>query len=481
MTANNRHNDSAAMPYVDWWAILIWVALAAMGWLNIYAAGYNETDPAIFDISQRHGMQLVWIGVSAFVALAIMLIDVQYWHMWAYPLYIALLLILIAVLFVGVEVNGAKAWMSIAGVRIQPAEFMKFATALAVARYMSRYSFSIRNIVDLLKVAGLIALPVLIIIMQNDTGSAVVYGAFLFMLYREGLNAWIYVALIMLITLFFTSFLLTPITLLTGIILVCVIAEGLINRHWKSNVIYVSALALATIMVYFTANFLLDVKLSAYATLLACSLISLIFVGIYAYRKKRRNIDVIIALFLGSLIFTAGVEYVFDEVLQPHQQERILHTLGLESDLQGAGYNVNQSKIAIGSGGFLGKGFLEGTQTRFDFVPEQVTDFIFCTVGEEWGFVGSSIVVVLFCLLILRLMRMGERQGDPFGRVYCYSAAGIFFVHVVINIGMTTGIIPVIGIPLPFFSYGGSSFLAFTILYFIAVRMDSGKRSLEMH
>ena len=235
-------------------------------------------------------------------------------------------------------------------------------------------------------------------------------------------------------------------------------------------------MALGAILLYFGGNLLLESHLSVNAAVLVSVGVSLLFVAAYAYRNRLRNVWMYVGLFCGSLFFTLTVDYVFDNVLQVHQQKRILDLLGLESDLKGWGYNVNQSKIAIGSGGFFGKGFLNGTQTKYNFVPEQSTDFIFCTVGEEWGFVGSAAVAALFCLLILRLMKMGERQQEPFGRIYCYSVAAIFFFHVLINIGMTIGLMPVIGIPLPFFSYGGSSLIAFTVLLFVAVRLDATKR-----
>lgn len=466
---------------IDWWSVAIYAVLVLMGWLNLYAAIYNEAHPSIFDLSQRYGMQIVWIGISAFLGLTIMLIDEKYYHMLAYPAYWMGIAVLAAVLVFGREVNGAKAWIFIGNNAIQPAEFVKFTTSLAVARYMSRYAFRIDDWRDLLRLAAFIMLPVAIILLQNDAGSAVVYGAFLIVLYREGLNQWIYIVLFMCILLFVLSFLLAPVTILAGLIAIFVLIDGMRNGRWKDRIIFLGAIGLATLGLYSLLNVAFGFDISAYTCLLISAGVSLIFAVMYAYRKRLRSSYALIRLFVVCVLFSATTDYAFDNLLQTHQQKRILDLLGIEADTQHWGYNVDQSKIAIGSGGVFGKGFLNGTQTRFDFVPEQSTDFIFCTVGEEWGFAGSSVVAVLFCLLILRLMKMGERQREPFGRIYCYCVAAIFFVHVVINIGMTIGIMPVIGIPLPFFSYGGSSFLAFTLLFFVALRLDAGKRELMRH
>ena len=469
----SNEENSLTVGGLDWITILVYTVLVLMGWVNIYAAVYDEAHSSIFDISQRYGMQLIWIGVSAFIAISILLIDDKYYHILAYPLYWFSILVLIGVLLFGKEVNGAKSWLF----GIQPSEFVKFTTALALARYMSSYSFDIRNLKHLLHVAILLGLPVLIVMLQNDTGSALVFGSFLFMLYREGFNGWVYIALIMIISLFIFSFLLEPTALLIVLILVCVVGEGMTNGNWRSKAIYLAGLALGSTLIYTVCQLLLSIDISWYLSILIAATLSIGVVILYAYRYKINNILTFILLFFGSLGFTYTVDYVFNNVLRIHQQKRILDLLGLESDLSHWGYNVNQSKIAIGSGGFTGKGFLEGTQTKFNFVPEQSTDFIFCTVGEEWGFIGSAIVIILFVILILRLIRMGERQQEPFGRIYCYCVASVFLFHITINIGMTIGIMPVIGIPLPFFSYGGSSLIAFTILLFVAIKLDASKHN----
>mgnify|MGYP005775220111 FL=1 len=472
MTENSNKLTFAG---VDWPAIFIYLALVLIGWLNIYAAVYDEAHANIFDISQRYGMQLVWMGISFFLAVSVLLIDAKYYHILAYPLYWITIVILLGVFVFGKEVNGARSWYEFGPVRIQPTEFVKFPASLAVARAMSSYNFNIHRFSSVATVFFILAIPVGIIMLQNDTGSALVYGAFFFMLFREGFNGWLYVALFMLVTLFVFSFWLEPVPLLLLMLLVCIAGEGALNGRWKQKIVYFAGVLLGALGLYFLFR-VLGGEISFYAGLVISSLLSLVVVLIYAFRHRLRNVYLFVLLFVGSLCFTNTIDYVFDNVLQIHQQKRILDLLGLESDLKNWGYNVNQSKIAIGSGGFSGKGFLEGTQTKYDFVPEQSTDFIFCTVGEEWGFLGSAAVVILFGALILKLIAMGERQQETFGRIYCYSVASILFFHFIVNIGMTVGLMPVIGIPLPFFSYGGSSLIAFTVLLFVAVKLDSSKK-----
>ena len=457
---------------IDWKTILVFVLLVFIGWLNIYAAVYNEALAGGFALSSRYGMQLIWIGISAVVALVILLIDDIYYHLLAYPFYGVMMVVLVLTLFVGKEVNGAKSWLSFGPVAIQPAEFMKLATALALARYMSNYNFSLQRPRDMIGVGVLLLVPIAVILMQNDTGSAMVYCSFLLVLYREGLNPWVYYAIFLIVGLFVGSFLLSPTALLWGLIILFVVSQLLSNRNPKESAIYVAGVGLLSLALY-ALSWLAGWGVDFYHSLLASSVVMLVPALLYAYRRKLSTINLFALMFGCANLFLGAVDYVFNNVLLLHQQKRILDLLGLESDLKGWGYNVHQSKIAIGSGGLFGKGFLEGTQTKYDFIPEQSTDFIFCTVGEEWGFVGSVVVLALFATLIIRLVKMGERQQEPFRRVYCYGVAGVFLFHVIINIGMTIGLMPVIGIPLPMFSYGGSSLLAFTVLFFIAVRLDS--------
>lgn len=476
MTSHNQ-NTRISPTGVDWGTVLVYLLLVVIGWISIYAAVYDEAHASIVDLSQLYGKQLIWIGVSLFIGTSILLIDDKYWHILAQPLYWLSILALIGTVFLGRNIKGAMAWYEIGGVSIQPVEFVKITTSLVLARIMSSYSFNIHQLRSILTVLFFIELPMAIIIfLQNDTGSALVYGAFFFMLYREGFNRWFYVVLLLLIGLFLLSFYVQPFPLLVLLLAGAVIAEGLMNGRWKASVIYLAGVALIALGLYFGLR-LADIALSPYVSLLIAVGLSVPAVVLYSYRNRLKNVYLVLILFAGSLLFTETVDYAFDNVLQAHQRERVLDYLGIEDDPLGVGYNANQSQIAIGSGALLGKGFLKGTQTKYDFVPEQSTDFIFCTIGEEWGFVGSTAVILLYVVLILRLIAMGERQQDAFGRIYCYCVAGIFLFHILINVGMTIGLMPVIGIPLPFISYGGSSMIAFSVLLFIALRLDSAKKT----
>ena len=461
---------------VDWVMILLYMGLVLIGWMSICSASYDETAIDPYSFSHFYVKQVLWIGLSLVVALVVMLLDDKYYHMLAYPAYIGGLLVLIGTLLFGKEVNGAKAWIEFGFFSLQPVELVKIATALALARVMSSYSFSITRFGDLMRVATIILLPLLIIILQNDTGSGIVLCSFIFVLYREGLNKWLCIPFILIAALFIGSLILTPMTMLVLLILLCTIFEVLMNGEWQSRVIYLATLALTSIVIYLVANYLIGWPLSAYKTLLGVTLLSMVAVVIYAYRAHLRNIFIVVAIFVGSMIFLPTTSFLFNEVLQPHQKDRIYSFLGIKNDPQGIDFNVNQSKIAIGSGGLTGKGFLEGTQVKYNFVPENHTDFIFCTVGEEWGFLGCLVVLAMYCTLILRLMRIGERQEEPFGRIYCYCVASILLFHLMVNVGMTIGLMPVMGIPLPFMSYGGSSLMAFTLLLFIAIRFDASRR-----
>ena len=464
-----KNSGEDIIKYADPWLICIYIVLVVMGWLSIYSVtGGGEGG---FSFTGRYGMQLIWMIVSFVLGATLLLLDSRYYHIMSYPFYTLMMIVLLGVVFLGKEVKGARSWIALGPIAFQPAELAKFAVSLALARYMSNYTFNIRRLKDLGTVAFIIALPMLIILLQNDTGSALVFGGFLFMLYREGLNRWIYIVLALLISLFIASFFFEPYFIIWLVFLIAVFTELIHSRNWPATVVY---LALFTV-VYLFASLLIPYYYPGVALevpLIVAMLLTLPLVLIYAYRYAVRKVLGYIFFVVGSVCVVLSVDYVFENVMQVHQQKRVLDLLGIESDVRGWGYNVNQSKIAIGSGGFSGKGFLEGTQTKYNFVPEQSTDFIFCTVGEEFGFIGSAAVVILFMLLILRLMRIGDRQNDAFSRIYCYCVASVFFFHMVINIGMTIGIVPVIGIPLPFFSYGGSSLMAFTLLLFVAIRLD---------
>ena len=480
MLRNSSYGGSRSLltSSVDWVMILLYVGLVLIGWLSICSASYDETAIDPYAFSHFYVKQVLWVAMAFVVALVVMLLDDKYYHMLAYPAYIGGLLILIGTLLFGKEVNGAKAWIEFGFFSLQPVELVKIATALAMARVMSSYSFSINRFSDLLRVATIIALPLLIIILQNDTGSGIVLCSFIFVLYREGLNKWLCIPFILIAALFIGSFVFTPMTMLVLLILICTVSEVLMNGLWQSRLIYLAALALVSVTVYLVSNYLIGWTLSAYKALLGTTALSLVGVVIYAYRAHLRNIFIVVAMFVGSMIFLPTTDYLFNSVLKEHQQNRIYSFLGIINDPKGIDFNVNQSKIAIGSGGLFGKGFLEGTQVKYNFVPENHTDFIFCTVGEEWGFVGCLVVLAMYCTLILRLMRIGERQEEPFGRIYCYCVASILLFHLMVNVGMTIGLMPVMGIPLPFMSYGGSSLLAFTLLLFIAIRFDASRRRL---
>lgn len=398
--------------------VFIYLALVFMGWVNIYAAVYNEEHQSILDLSQNYGKQLIWIISSVFLAIVILIIDGKFYAAFSYLIYGVTIGLLILVLLFGQEVAGAKAWFEIGSVKIQPAEFAKFATNLAIAKYLSTLNIRMDDLKTKVITGFILLLPAVLILMQNDTGSALTYSAFIFVMYREGLSG---------------------------------------------NILWLGLLT----AVIFVLTLLLD------KTIVISALGIIAFLFYLSVKKKVRNLLLILACFIGISGFVFSVNYVFEKVLLPHQRERIDVLLGKEIDLKGAGYNVNQSKIAIGSGGFLGKGFLQGTQTKFDFVPEQSTDFIFCTVGEEWGFVGTTIVIVLLIFLMFRVIFVAERQRSTFSRIYGYGVASILFIHFTINIGMAIGLAPVIGIPLPFFSYGGSSLWGFTILLAIFVKLDA--------
>ena len=472
---NRSRGIRAIFDGVDMVAVLLYLLLVAVGCLCIVAASYSDETADIFAMSHFYMKQIVWVAVALAAGLVVLLLDARYYHMFAYPAYIGGLLLLLATLVFGKEVNGAKAWFEFGSFRVQPVEFAKIATALAVARAMSAYSFSIARFGNLLKIALIIGMPLLIIIMQNDTGSGIVLGSFLFVFYREGLNNWLCIPVLAVAALFIFSLLLTPLTMLMILILLCVGCDAMMNGEWVRHMKYIASLAFFSMLLYLTVRLLTPWEMSIYASLLTVTCMSLVAVAVYAYRAALTNTYIMLMLFVGAMIFLPSTNMLFDS-LKEHQKDRINTFLGLKNDPQGLDYNVNQSKIAIGSGGLTGKGFLEGTQVKYSFVPEKHTDFIFCTVGEEHGFFGSMVVLALFCLLIFRLMRMGDRQVEAFGRIYCYSVAAILLFHILVNVGMTIGLMPVMGIPLPLISYGGSSLIAFTILIFIAIRLDAATR-----
>ena len=408
---------------IDWITVWLYIILVLMGWISVYSSVYDETHSSILDISQRYGKQMIWILAAGVIAFIIMLIDAKVFNAFAYIIYGLAILVLLAVLGFGTEISGSKSWFQIGGLAIQPAEFAKFATCLALARYLSSYTTDFNVLRAKIISTILIFTPAVLILLQNDTGSAVVYAALILVLYREGLSGYFLIFGVILVVLFVMTL--------------------LINQY------------------------IMTIVLTALSVLLY-----------YYNRTLRKKWWIIVMIWIASMGVVYTVDYVFDNFLESHQKTRINVLLGKELDPKGAGYNVNQSKIAIGSGGLIGKGFLKGTQTKYNFVPEQSTDFIFCTVGEEWGFIGSSVVVILFVVLLYRLVKMAERQRSDFSRIYGYGVTSILFFHFIVNIGMPIGLVPVIGIPLPFFSYGGSSLWAFTILLFIFIKLDANRLAL---
>ncbi|MDX9853155.1 MAG: rod shape-determining protein RodA [Tenuifilaceae bacterium] len=457
---------------LDWPTVFIYLILVFMGWANIYAAVYSEEHSSIFDFTQRYGMQLVWIGAAVVLALLVMAMDSRFYFVFANFIYAAMILLLITALLFGTEVNGSKSWIQMGPIRIQPAEFAKFATALALAKLMSKYGFKIHQFKSLVTIVLITLTPAALILLQNDTGSALVYSAFILVLYREGLTGWILVFMGFMVLLFILVLVYSIPVILVLLFALTLILFVFIGGRYRDAIRFGAGVVGIGLVIYAASEFL-NLNLSWYYYLLLPLAIGIPIAIVYAFINRLRYIYLLVLFTLTGVFFSFSVDYVFHNILDTHHQKRINDLLGIESDPLGWGYNVNQSKIAIGSGGFWGKGYLKGTQTKFNFVPEQSTDFIFCTVGEEWGFVGTTVVVSLFLLLLIRIIRVAERQRESFARIYGYGVASILFFHIAVNVGMTIGLFPVIGIPLPFFSYGGSSLWAFTVLLFILLKLDS--------
>ena len=461
---------------IDWITIGIYSGLLLFGWINIYAAVYDEQHANIFSFSQRYGKQMIWIIAAAVLAVMICLIDVRFYTTFAYPIFIIGLVALAAVLVFGREVNGARSWFVIGTVQLQPSEFAKITVALALAKFLGEYTGRLMEFRNLFIAFAIIFLPPALIMLQPDVGSCLVYLAFFLMLYREGLPPSVLLFGILAVILFVLSLLMqgAEIYLVTGLIITGFLAFWIKTRKGKD---FLKGIGLLTGLfgLLWLINFLLKKRVEIHVLLFGAALLAFPVFFVMSYIRRLPVVRTISLFIVGALLFTFSVDFVFEKVLSDHQKQRVLVMLGLQSDPLGVEYNVNQSKIAIGSGGLYGKGFLQGTQTKYNFVPEQSTDFIFCTVGEEWGFAGSAVVVVLFVALLLRLLYLAERQRSVFSRVYCYCVLSIFFLHLTINIGMTIGLMPVIGIPLPFFSYGGSALWAFTILLFIMLRLDASR------
>ncbi|MCD6565445.1 MAG: rod shape-determining protein RodA [Bacteroidales bacterium] len=456
---------------IDWITIILYLLIVVLGWVSIYSAGYNEEHNKIFDLSQRYGKQMILICGALIIALLVVVTDSRFYSLFAYIIYAIVILLLIVVLLIGKEIHGAKSWFEFGFFRLQPAEFAKIGTAMALARYVSSKSFNIKNSNNVFNAVVIILIPAVLIYFQPDTGSALVYFALILVLYREGLPGGILLIGILMMVLFVLTLMINKMAIIIALMVVGFMIFLIIDRKIKRFLIAV-LIYIGLSGTLFGLKKFAGLGLSVYFILILSLIISGFIYSFFIYFYRIRKAVLIYMLMLGSIIFTFSVDYAFNNVLKPHQQKRINILFGIDSDPYGSGYNVNQSIIAIGSGGFSGKGFLKGTQTKFEFVPEQSTDFIFCTVGEEWGFRGTSLIIILFTTLLLRILFLAERQRNGFCRIFGYSVFVILLFHFVVNIGMTIGLLPVIGIPLPFMSYGGSSLWAFTILLFIFLRLD---------
>ena len=470
---------------IDWWTILIYLALLIFGWVSVCGASYTYGETDIFSLDSRSGMQIVWIGTSIVLGFILLLLDDRFYDTFAYAIFAVLLLLLIATIFNPHSIKGSRSWLVLGPLRLQPAEFAKFATALALAKFMSADGYDIHKWKDFASTLAFIFLPMLCIVLQRETGSALVYLAFFLMLYREGMSGSLLFTGVAMVIYFVVGIrfadvmlLYTPTSVGKFVVLFLIqLFTGLMVLSYCNNKRegFYLLLACFGLTAIFLAFSLYVIPFDVVYVQLVMTALLIGYLLWQAVVTRFRNYLWIALFALGSVVFFNLADYVLDNVMEPHQRVRINVLLGLEEDLKGAGYNVHQSQIAIGSGGIEGKGFLNGTQTKLKYVPEQDTDFIFCTVGEEEGFIGSASVLLLFLFLILRLIHLAERQPYRFGRVYGYSVLSIFLFHVFINVGMVLGLTPVIGIPLPFFSYGGSSLWGFTLLLFIFLRIDASR------
>ncbi len=471
--------------HVDWVTIGLFIGLTIFGWLNIYGASYTFDQTSIFDFSNRAGKQFTWMMGAAVLGIVLLLIDYKTYDVLAYVAYGAMLLLLLATPFLAHDIKGSLSWISLGPVNLQPAEFAKCIVALAVAKYMGRYEYKLRTWRDLIVPFALIGVPALIImVLQKETGSALVFAAFLLVFYRQGMSGYVLWMCVAAVALFIISVRwgAVPLPLGSGSvgILSCMLLLTAVEIYFicKEHPMRWQALILmGSVAVIYGIALIINIFVCVPFDWVSMGIVvALVIYNIFVSLYWRKYMLLIVAVFtLFCIGYTHACDFVFTKVLQPHQRIRIEVLLGMKEDPAGAGYNVNQARIAIGSGRFLGKGYLNGTQTKLQFVPEQDTDFIFCTVGEEWGFVGSVGVLLVYLLFILRLIYIAERQRNVSTRIYAYCVASIFLFHLTINVGMVLGLLPVIGIPLPFFSYGGSSLWGFTLLLFILLRLDAAR------
>lgn len=479
-------NNSSFFKRLDWFTVGLFLVLVILGWLSVCGASYEYGRPDFFSFDSRSGKQLVWIGCSLVLAFVILMLDDKIFDTFAYVVYIGFMGLLLVTPFIATDIKGSYSWIKLGSLSIQPAEFAKCATALALAKFMGHYGYDIHRTKTFLSTIALVLLPMTLIVLQRETGSALVYTAFFIMLYREGMNGNFLFAGFAAVVYFvvgqkFDDVLVANTCTSVGefvvLLLVWLFTSMMTFAASRDRVHFFrvsgyggGAMLLCFLFSYFVIPF--DIGYAMLAVIVAVA----VYLCVQSLMLKRMRFLYVAVFALASTAFFFSTDYVMNDVLEPHQQQRVKVLLGKELDLNGAGYNVNQSKIAIGSGGILGKGFLNGTQTKLKYVPEQDTDFIFCTVGEEKGFIGAGLVLVLYLVLILRLISLAERQSFAFGRIFGYCVLSIFLFHVFINIGMVIGLTPVIGIPLPFFSYGGSSLWGFTLLLFIFLRIDAARK-----
>jgi len=454
--------------------ILIFLLMVIIGWFNIYAAVFNEEHTKIIDLSQRYGKQFIWILATLVIAVFVVVIDTRFYFFFAYFIYGGLMFLLMMVLIVGKDINGARSWYQIGSLSLQPSEFAKFGTALALAAYLNSQKQDLSKLRVFMISIAVILFPAFLIVLQPDMGSAVVYFALFIVLFREGMSPYIFISGLIMAILFFFTLIFNNSYLTIGLIAAAFILTWIVTRKWKLCLGGLGIFVLVTFIIYLFNSLIIKVLNDEHILFISIILSGIVY-ALYFYNKKAISILVIYIFLIGSLAFVNSVDFAFNNLMKPHQKERVEILLGIKSDPHGTGYNVNQSIISIGSGGFSGKGYLKGTQTKFKFVPAQSTDFIFCTIGEEWGFMGSFVVIGLYVFLLIRLIILAERQRSDFSRIYGYGVVSIFFVHFFINIGMAIGLVPVIGIPLPFLSYGGSSLWSFTILLFIFLRLDASR------
>lgn len=485
-SANSSGKDAGIFRSLDWFTLGLYLVLVFAGVVSIYAASYDFDHASIWSFEEFSGKQVRWIGLSLVLGFIILLSDYRLYETYAYPFYVLMMFLLAATAVIAPDIKGSHSWLKLGPISIQPAEFAKCATALALARLFNSYNFKLSSLSSYAKAIGLILLPIVLIIAERETGSALAYLALFFVLYREGLSGLFLLSALAAVVIFVVSVKYTDSPLLGmargqfivySLIMITVsLMSGLFARSlemMRNLIIGFGALIGAA---FLCSRY--GISLPWNWIFLASIIGAAAWLVVMGIRNRIKRLFVCALFALGSLAFTFSVNAIFSR-MAPHQQNRILVSLGITADPRGAGYNVNQSMIAIGSGGLEGKGFLNGTQTKLKYVPEQHTDFIFCTIGEEQGFIGTSAVILLFLVLILRIIHIAERQPNTFNRVYAYCVACIFIFHLCINVGMVIGLCPVIGIPLPFFSYGGSSLWGFTILLFILLRLDAARKLIR--